>query len=154
MARFKNTDNSQGLFLPINLEEQLLPGTFEWTLNYLLKLITGEMFAIDGCKLSSNASKEWSDKISDLKKKRDKLKDMISRILLQHNELDKSESAKRKQKLFKQTMGDDKKRRQRHIERLEKKLKKLDEFLEKAEPIKNLTMIRKTIVTDVRQVKN
>jgi len=24
-----------------------------------LKLITGEMFAIDGCKLPSNASKEW-----------------------------------------------------------------------------------------------
>ncbi|GBU27678.1 hypothetical protein R84B8_01215 [Treponema sp. R8-4-B8] len=37
-----------------------------------LKLITGEMFAVDGCKLPSNASKEWSGTIEDLKKKRDK----------------------------------------------------------------------------------
>jgi transposase len=29
-----------------------------------LKLITGEMFAIDGCKLPSNASKECSGKIT------------------------------------------------------------------------------------------
>ena len=153
MARFKEYDKSQGLFLTVNLEEQLLPGTFEWTLDYLidkmdmslfekrynndemgakayppnalleviiysyslgiissrkiekacrtninlkalakdaepdhdtiatfisrnneavsdlftqvvlqcgeLELITGEMFAIDGCKLPSNADKEW-----------------------------------------------------------------------------------------------
>ena len=163
MARYKYTDNSQGQFLSVNLIEQLLLGTFEWTLDYLfermditafdqnyhndekgaaafppkillkvilycystgivssrcieqackyniiakalaencepdhstiaafissnseairelftqvllqcsdLKLITGEMFAIDGCKLPSNASKEWSGKIVDLKRK-------------------------------------------------------------------------------------
>ena len=227
MARFKYTDNSQGLFLPVNLEAQLLPGTFEWTLNYLiaridlsifnqnyhndekgaaaysptvllklimycyslgiissrrmeaacknniiiktlaensepdhttiatfistnseavkelfthvllqcneLKLITGEMFAIDGCKLSSNASKEWSGKISDLVKRRNKLENMINQILLQHQKLDKDESVKSKQTPFKKTMGDDRKRRERHVERLEKKLKKLDEFLQIAE---------------------
>jgi hypothetical protein len=31
MANYKETDKSQGLFLTVNLEEQLLPGTFEWT---------------------------------------------------------------------------------------------------------------------------
>jgi len=31
-------------------------------------------------------------------------------------------------------MGDDKERRKRHIERIEEKLKKLDEFLSQAEP--------------------
>jgi hypothetical protein len=36
MARFKHTDNSQGLFLTVNLNEQLLPGTFEWALDYLI----------------------------------------------------------------------------------------------------------------------
>ena len=36
MARYKNADNSQGLFLTVNLHEQLIPGTFEWTLNYLI----------------------------------------------------------------------------------------------------------------------
>jgi len=45
MARFKNTDNSQGLFLPVNLEEQLLPGTFEWTLNYLFDRMDLSIFA-------------------------------------------------------------------------------------------------------------
>jgi hypothetical protein len=33
--------------------------------------------AIDGCKLSSNASKEWSGTIAELGKKRDKLKNYI-----------------------------------------------------------------------------
>ena len=164
MARYKYTNNAQGQFMQVNLGEQLILGTFEWTINYLideidislfeknyhnddrgaaayspkillkailycyskgiissrrietackeniivkalaedsepdhdtiatfistngravrglftqillkcseLKLITGEMFAIDGCKLSSNASKEWSGKISDLRKKK------------------------------------------------------------------------------------
>jgi len=163
MAKFKEKDKSQGLFLAVNLQEQIVPGTFEWTIDYLinksdislfeqnydndqrgaaayppdillkiilycysrgiissrkiektckeniivkalaldfepdhdtiatfistnneaikelfaqillqcykLKLITGEMFAIDGCKLLSNASKEWSGTIADLNKK-------------------------------------------------------------------------------------
>jgi transposase len=232
MARFKYTDNSQGLFLTVNLEEQLLPGTFEWTLDYLidrldlslfeqnyrndekganayhpgvllkiimfcyskgilssrkmeeacktniilkalardsepdhatiaafvstnseavqdlftqvllqcgeLKLITGEMFAIDGCKLPSNASKEWSGKVKELQTKRDKLKEYIGRVLAQHRKLDRDERTDRKQKPFAQTMGDKKERRKRQIDRLEKKLKKLDTFLETAEPKKGV----------------
>jgi len=228
MARFKYKDSSQGLFIPVNLEKQILPDTFEWALDYLidkmdlslfeqnyhndelgaaayppnillkvimfcysrgiissrdietacgenmtvkalandnepdystistfistnreeiediftqvllqcseLKLITGEMFAIDGCKLPSNASKEWSGKIEELKKKRDKLKAYINRILLQHQDLDKNEEAKKIQAPYKKTLGEDRKRRERSIERLEKKLKKLNTFLLTAEP--------------------
>ena len=37
------------------------------------KLLGGTFFALDGCKLPSNASKEWSGKISDLKRKKDKI---------------------------------------------------------------------------------
>jgi hypothetical protein len=33
--------------------------------------------AIDGCKLPSNASKEWSGTIKELRKKRDKLNDFL-----------------------------------------------------------------------------
>src|SRR5215469_3154767 len=185
MARFKDSNLLQGQFLTVNLSEQLLPGTFEWALNYIidkmdlslfeknynndekgahayppkallkiifycysagiissrpiekackenitvkalsgdiepdhssiaafissnneevkdlftqvlfkcseLKLITGEMFAIDGCKLPSNASKECSGKIEELKKKRDKLEKYIERVIKQHRELDKNE---------------------------------------------------------------
>ena len=56
-----------------------------------LKLITGEMFAIDGCKLPSNASKECSGKIAELQKKRDKLEKYIARVIQQHRETDKEE---------------------------------------------------------------
>jgi transposase len=104
-----------------------------------LKLITGEMFAVDGCKLPSNASKEYSGKITDLKKKREKLKKYITKVLFRHQELDKDERAKRIQKPFRKTMGDDKERRQRSIKRLEKKLKRLDKFLEACEPKKGFS---------------
>ena len=36
MARFKPEERSQGLFLEVNLYEQLVPGTFEWALDYLI----------------------------------------------------------------------------------------------------------------------
>jgi len=36
-------------------------------------LLGGTFFAIDGCKMASNASKEWSGKINDLKKRSKKL---------------------------------------------------------------------------------
>ena len=37
MARYKSlTPFSQGLFLSVNLNDQLLPGSFEFTLNYLI----------------------------------------------------------------------------------------------------------------------
>ena len=36
MARFKPEERSQGLFLEVNLYEQLVPGTFGWTLDYLI----------------------------------------------------------------------------------------------------------------------
>jgi hypothetical protein len=37
-------------------------------------LIKGKMFAIDGCKLPSNASKEWSGTKAELQERYDKLK--------------------------------------------------------------------------------
>jgi transposase len=44
MARFKHTDKSQGLFLSINLKEQLLPGSFEWTIDHLINKIDLSLF--------------------------------------------------------------------------------------------------------------
>jgi hypothetical protein len=122
-----NSEAVQDLFT------QVLPQCYE------LKLITGEMFAIDGCKLPSNASKEWSGKTGELQKKRDKLKEYIGRVPAQHRKLDRDERADRKQKPFAQTTGDKKERRKRQIDRLEKKLKKLDTFLETAEPKKGVS---------------
>ncbi|GHV96529.1 hypothetical protein AGMMS50293_28490 [Spirochaetia bacterium] len=36
MARYKYQDLSQKLFLNVNLKDQLIPSTFEWTLDYLI----------------------------------------------------------------------------------------------------------------------
>ena len=44
MAKFKDYDRSQGLFLTVNLEEQLIPGTFEWTLDYLIDKMDMSLF--------------------------------------------------------------------------------------------------------------
>jgi transposase len=234
MANFKYTDNTQGIFLAVNLKEQIQQGTFEWTVNHIidhgdmslfegkykndakgaaayhpkvllkivlfcysrgiitsrkieaacrenivvkalaencepdhstiatfissnseevrdlftqvllkcseLKLITGEMFAIDGCKLPSNASKECSGKIEELKKKRNKLERYIERVIYKHRELDKEEKAHpfgagaKKLKQHKKTMGTREDRKKKQLKRLNKKLKKLDEFLQTATP--------------------
>ena len=99
-----------------------------------LGLITGEMFGLDGCKLSSNASKEWSGKMSDLMKKKKDLEKLLSRILQQHKELDQNSKAKKIQEPFRKTLGEDKERRARHVQRIEAKLKKLKQHLSVAEP--------------------
>ena len=49
------------------------------------------MFAIDGCKPPSNASKECSGKIEEMKKKRDKLERYIEKVIKRHRESDKRE---------------------------------------------------------------
>jgi hypothetical protein len=36
MARYKEYSYSQGKFIPIHFGKQILPGTFEYTLNYLI----------------------------------------------------------------------------------------------------------------------
>lgn len=55
-------------------------------------LIGKEMFAIDGCKLSSNASKEWSGTREDFTKKKEKIEQSIEYILKKHRTEDKTAS--------------------------------------------------------------
>lgn len=42
------------------------------------------MFAVDGCKMSSNASKEWSGAKEELRHKKDKMERAIKQILARH----------------------------------------------------------------------
>ena len=44
MARLKQTDNSQGQFITVNLKKQLLPDTFEWTIDYLINNMDMSLF--------------------------------------------------------------------------------------------------------------
>ena len=46
-----------------------------------MKLLGGTFFALDGIKLPSNASKEWSGKHSDLNRKKEKIEKKVERLL-------------------------------------------------------------------------
>ena len=87
-------------------------------------LLGNELFAIDGCEQSSDASKEWSGKFKELEEKRDKIKRQIKHHVKEHQQMDKNE-------------GRDEQRKQRAkqaIETLEKASDKIDDFLKKSEP--------------------
>ncbi len=54
----------------------------------------GTFFALDGCKLPSNASKEWSGKISDLVRKKEKMEKRVTELLKRQVEADKDTTTK------------------------------------------------------------
>ena len=54
-------------------------------------LIGGKMFAVDGCKISSNCSKEWSGTRADFQKKKEKLNKSIRLLLRKHRDTDDDE---------------------------------------------------------------
>ena len=189
MARYKEYDYSQGKFIPVHFDKQIIPGTFEHTLHYLIdnelnisifdlryqndetgapaydpaillkiilyayskgitssrkiaqcceeniifmalsadtrphfttiadfisssdkeiirlflevlltcdemNLIGKEMFAVDGCKMPSNASKEWSGTIEELTNKKEKMEQAVRDIMKRHREADVKEKDK------------------------------------------------------------
>ena len=189
MAKYKEYSYDQGVFLPVFFDRQILPGTFEYTLNHMIDnevdlkffdsrykndetgapaydpkillkiilfaysrgitssrkiaqcceeniifmalsantrphfttiadfistmgdqaialfreiilvcdemgLIGRDMFAVDGCKLPSNASKEWSGTKADFKNKCIKLEKAIERIIKHHRQIDNTEDKK------------------------------------------------------------
>lgn len=55
-----------------------------------LDLIGGELFALDGCKLSSNAAKEWSGTFADLQDKKKKLEATLKMLMSKHESNDKN----------------------------------------------------------------
>ena len=212
MAHYKDTEKDQGLFLTVNLSEQVIPGTYEHTLSRLIDnkldlsifdrkynndytgaaaiepkillkiilycysmgiissrkiakmcennmvvkamaediephyttisnfvsgmggeiekvfsevlmvcsgmgLIRGKMFAIDGCRLPSNASKEWSGTKEELKEKYERIKKASKEIIGKHIENDK-------------TGKEEMEREKKKLERLEKKAEKILEFIQ------------------------
>jgi len=81
-------------------------------------LIGKEMFAIDGCKISSNASKEWSGTMSELSRKAEKMEKAIEELVNRHYRAD---SAGTDQEM--------KKRDEKYIITLKKQMNKLKEFM-------------------------
>jgi transposase len=87
-----------------------------------LGLIGKEHFAIDGCKLPSNASKQWSGTHQELDEKRKKLERVAERIIQKHRERDGQESE-----------DADATRDNRKIDQYRRKVAELKEFLEQNE---------------------
>lgn len=216
MARYKPADYSQGQFIPISFERQILPGTFEHALSYVvdnkldfsaldaarkndaagapaydprvmlkvvlyaysrgmissreieaacqqnvvmmalsansrphfttiaqfvrelggaahglfvnvlmycdeLGLIGREMFAVDGCKLPSNASKEQSGTRAEFENRRDKFRGLVERLMRKHREQDERGEA--------EAIPGQRAREAKAIEKLKAKAAKIDEWL-------------------------
>ena len=88
-------------------------------------LLGGTRFSLDGLKLSSNASKEWSGTFADLKKKQETLERKVKEAVREHRRLDKKDRSK---------SSTDRKRREKRIKRLKQKADRIEKFLSENEP--------------------
>ena len=79
-----------------------------------MNLIGGEMFAVDGHKISSNAAKEWSGKHQHLAEKAEKLQVIVADMLKKHRGADGTMIESENKRI---------KRMERGIEKIEKFLK-------------------------------
>ena len=87
-------------------------------------LLGKELFALDGCKMSSDAAKEWSGTHKELAHKRDKIQRQIQYHITEHKTLDKNES-----------LDDERRARsEQAIETLTKAHDKIDKFLKSESP--------------------
>jgi transposase len=86
-------------------------------------LIGREHFAIDGVKLPSNASKDWSGRLDELQAKADKLDRAVERMLAAHRLADKDEA-----------QDDLQQHAAQQIARLEAQSGKIKAFLKDAQP--------------------
>lgn len=87
-------------------------------------LLGKELFALDGCKMSSNAAKEWSGTFKELEQKRDKIQRQIHYYMSEHQKLDRNESREDERR----------QRTEQAIETLNKAHDKIDRFLKSASP--------------------
>jgi transposase len=88
-------------------------------------LLGGTHFSLDGLKLSSNASKEWSGTFADLKKKQEALNRKVKEAIREHREEDKRSGKKN---------YSDRTRREKRIKRLKQKADRIEEFFKENEP--------------------
>ena len=83
-------------------------------------LLGGTHFAIDGYKLSSNAAKECSGTHGDLRKKRDKLRELVRNSVREHRRNDRG--------------GPGASTPDKRIERLQRQAERIERFLQENEP--------------------
>jgi len=92
-------------------------------------LLGGTFFALDGCRISSNASKECSGTISDFKKKKEKMEKRVEQLLKEQVEADKKDDEDRKDDRSSGISN-----RKKQIERLKKQADRIEKFLKENVP--------------------
>jgi transposase len=89
------------------------------------RLLGGTFFALDGCKLPSNASKEWSGTIGELRRKKERLEKKVKQLVEEQVEIDRREDEGAPERRFFGGVE-----RGRQIERLREKAGRLERWLE------------------------
>jgi len=89
---------------------------------YTEGLIGKKMFAVDGCKISSNCAKEWSGTKQELRKKADKIEQSVRLLVRRHREEDRGRRD-----------PDQGEKEKRAVKNLKKKAKKIREWLDENE---------------------
>ena len=92
-------------------------------------LLGGTFFALDGCKLPSNASKEWSGTVKDLRWKKGKIEKKVKQLVEEQVEVDRGDG---EEKTGRRSSGGAE--RERQIERLLKKAERMERWLQENGP--------------------
>ncbi|MGB8990942.1 MAG: IS1182 family transposase [Desulfobaccales bacterium] len=92
-----------------------------------MNLLGGTMFALDGCKLPSNASKEWSGTLAELHRKKEKIEAKVAQLLEEQMQADRREEDISEPR----TSGTS---RQKQVEKLQKKADLIEKWLAENQP--------------------
>lgn len=92
-----------------------------------MNLLGGTMFALDGCKLPSNASKEWSGTFPELHKKKQKIEAKLAQLLEEQMHADQREEDVSEPK----SSG---KSRRQQVEKLQRKAELVEKWLGENQP--------------------
>ncbi|WP_339673446.1 transposase [Dasania marina] len=87
-------------------------------------LLGNELFAVDGCKMPSNAAKEWSGTFKELKQKREKIAKQLKHCIKEHKKCDRRRSDEKERA----------KRLAQSINTLDKAHDKINQFLKTESP--------------------
>lgn len=114
-----------------------------------MELLSGTFFALDGCKLPSNASKEWSGTISELKKKKGKIEGKVRHLLNQQIEADRRDDERKEIAHL-----SDEEKRKKQVDRLQRKADRITRWLQENDAkIGKVGREVKSNVTDNESVK-
>ena len=92
-----------------------------------MNLLGGTMFALDGCKLPSNASKEWSGTFPELQKKKQKIEAKVAQLLAEQIQADRGQD----EPPGPRASGPS---RQQQVEKLQKKAELMEKWLAENQP--------------------